>query len=264
MTEQHEKDQEPLGTQGVTAVDAAGQAVHADQLSHAARADVMREAWDLAISRARYFDLENTDEMPLHAVTVEDIQILQEELSDGTQVETVSPPLSEAVSPLPSASAKEEIQIQDHSASLWSQEAGSSAEPSAHPTTSVFDIHDPCVHGIEEADIPRPVKQELMQLASAKSLSFYYLCAIYRRGVTDTPPRIWDCRVCGFGVVEGRALEYFRRNGVAYCPYCDDETLRCPPVGSVPDSARSHAGEDSERSAITDIRNLESPPKETP
>jgi hypothetical protein len=48
--------------------------------------------------------------------------------------------------------------------------------------------------------------------------------------------------VCGFGVLEGRALEYVRENGyhrnalgndspnagIAYCPYCDDETLRNP------------------------------------
>lgn len=55
-------------------------------------------------------------------------------------------------------------------------------------------------------------------------------------------PRIWDCRICGFGVREGAALEWIRthgehynavsewvpNNGTAYCPTCSDETLRSP------------------------------------
>lgn len=58
----------------------------------------------------------------------------------------------------------------------------------------------------------------------------------------QSPAKIWDCRVCGFGVVEGKALDFIREKGshpdalgndapnkgTAYCPYCDDETLRSP------------------------------------
>lgn len=54
--------------------------------------------------------------------------------------------------------------------------------------------------------------------------------------------RIWDCRVCGFGVAEGAALTWIRdhgehynavsewvpNKGTAYCPKCSDETLRSP------------------------------------
>lgn len=32
--------------------------------------------------------------------------------------------------------------------------------------------------------------------------------------IEGTEPRlVWDCRVCGFGVVEGRALDFVRQNG---------------------------------------------------
>lgn len=58
----------------------------------------------------------------------------------------------------------------------------------------------------------------------------------------ETPAPVWDCRVCGFAMLEGRALDWLRihgthqntrmeigRNaGIAYCPYCPDETLRSP------------------------------------
>lgn len=52
---------------------------------------------------------------------------------------------------------------------------------------------------------------------------------------------IWNCRICGFGVAEGPALEFMKRGhhpnalgndspnkGTAYCPHCEDETLRHP------------------------------------
>jgi len=61
-------------------------------------------------------------------------------------------------------------------------------------------------------------------------------------GLTSPDARVWDCRVCGFGVREGAALDWIRdhgehynarsekvpNGGTAYCPTCSDETLRHP------------------------------------
>lgn len=50
---------------------------------------------------------------------------------------------------------------------------------------SVCGATKPCPrHGGEfplQEDIPRQVKEELLKVASAKGISYYYLCAIYRK-----------------------------------------------------------------------------------
>lgn len=77
---------------------------------------------------------------------------------------------------------------------------------------------------------------------------------VSRRPEPATPPApspsdpgadVWDCRLCGFGV-SGPAVKWIADNGyhrnalgndspnkgTAYCPYCDDETLRSPSPAS--------------------------------
>lgn len=54
---------------------------------------------------------------------------------------------------------------------------------------AVVGLHDmkPVSILCEQGDdgVPLPIKQELMGVAQSKSMSYYYLCAIYRQGLTD-------------------------------------------------------------------------------
>ncbi len=54
-------------------------------------------------------------------------------------------------------------------------------------SSTVFDVHNPTIFDqYGDHDIPREVQRELWEFARAKKVGYLYLCAIYRKGVTDT------------------------------------------------------------------------------
>lgn len=53
-------------------------------------------------------------------------------------------------------------------------------------STGALDVHDPHVVGFDqENDVPLSLRRELLKAATAKAISYYWLCAIYRKGCTD-------------------------------------------------------------------------------
>jgi hypothetical protein len=54
------------------------------------------------------------------------------------------------------------------------------------PEATVLNVHDPRVVGFDqENDVPLVVRRELLRAATAAGISYYWLCAIYRKGRTD-------------------------------------------------------------------------------
>lgn len=75
---------------------------------------------------------------------------------------------------------------------------------------TVFDIRGP-VDGSAvggnwgDEDIPLDVRRELLKVASDKHLSYYYLCAIYRKGFTDTVQTVGPDYLATLVAAAGRA-----------------------------------------------------------
>lgn len=72
------------------------------------------------------------------------------------------------------------------------------------PEPTLFDVRGP-VDGSAVAgnwgdeDIPLEVRRELLKVAAHKSISYYYLCAIYRKGFEDRGLQQFISRTGGEG-----------------------------------------------------------------